>query len=117
MNIPTDELDVATESRYGSVVSHNSSSPSSGSDHSSDELEEDFQLHEMEEQISGNIEQVVAFKDLECSDPALWPSVLSDDHRKLFVEKGPCRIKDYEYPIDENGRRFLERHYDRYLAQ
>ena len=38
-------------------------------------------------------------------------------HRKLLVEKGPCRI-NYEYrsPTEENGRRFLERYYNRYLA-
>ena len=41
--------------------------------------------------------------------------MVSDDHRKLLVEKGPCCIS-YEYPTDENGRRFLERYYNRYLA-
>ena len=61
-------------------------------------------------------EQVVAFKDLEFSDPAHWPSVLSDEHTKFIVEKGPCHIKNYDYPTDKNGRRFLERYYDRHLA-
>ena len=32
------------------------------------------------------------------------------------MEKGPYRLENYEYPTDENGRRFVERHYDRYLA-
>ena len=66
----------------------------------------------MESEPSGN-SQILA-----CgySDPALWPSVLSDEHRKIFVEKDPCRIENYKYPTDENGRQFVKRHYDRYLA-
>ena len=109
VELSADDLYVdSNENQCGNVVSQNINSPSSGSD----ELEKDFCSHETEEQISGNS---VAFKNLDCSDPALWPSVLSDDHRKLFVEKGPCRIS-FEYPTDENGRRFLERYYDRYLA-
>ena len=93
-------------------VSHdiNSSPGSDQSDHSDNELEKDFCSHETEEQASGNFEQSGTFRNLDCSDPALWPRVVSDDHRKLLVEKGPCRI-NYEYPTDENGRRFLERYY------
>ena len=115
MNAPreTSADEDSDESKCGSyLVYHDHSSPSSGLGHSNDLVENPT---EMEEQPSGN-SQVLVLKDLECSDPALWPSVLTDEYRKLFVEKGPCRIKHYEYPTDENGRRFMEWHYDRYLS-
>ena len=50
--------------------SHNINSFSTGSD---DELEKDKSSREMEEQISENS---VAFKNLDCSDPALWPQMV-----------------------------------------
>ena len=55
-------------------------------------------------------------EQLEYTDPALWPLVLTDNQRKLIVEKGPNRVKDHEYPLDKNGRRFLETYYSRCLS-
>ena len=93
----------------GTLVLRDRSHPS-GSDYSYNKLVDN--PIEMEGLPSRN-SQIIAY---ECSDPALWPSVLTDEHRKLFVEKGPYRLENYEYPTDENGRQFVERHYDRYLA-
>ena len=102
----------STERQYASVVSQDQNSNSFGSDNDIIELEEGHSSCEMK-QLQASInshehEQVVAFKDLEFSDPAHWPRVLSDDHTKFIVEKGPCHIKNYDYPTDKNGRWFLE---------
>ena len=72
------------------------SSLSSGSDHSNNELVDS--LIEMEGRPSGN-SQILA---CECSDPTLWPSVLSDEHRKIVVEKGPCRTENYKDDLWSN---------------
>lgn len=47
------------------------------------------------------------------NDPGLWPITITDVDR---TEKGPIRVKVDLFPVNDNGRRFSEYHYNKILV-
>lgn len=51
------------------------------------------------------------------SDPALWnASCMSSETRQILVERGPHQIKEFEFPVNKNRRRFSSSHYLKVLS-
>ncbi|KAL4717187.1 hypothetical protein ACJJTC_017074 [Scirpophaga incertulas] len=47
------------------------------------------------------------------NDPGLWPITITNVDRTEIVLKGPIRAKVDLFPINDNGRRFSEYHYNK----
>ncbi|GBP85060.1 Zinc finger MYM-type protein 5 [Eumeta japonica] len=50
------------------------------------------------------------------NDPGLWPITITDVDRTEIVLRGPIRIKVELFPVNDNGRRFSEYHYNKILV-
>lgn len=50
------------------------------------------------------------------NDPGLWPITITDVDRTEIVLRGPIRIKVELFPVNNNGRRFSEYHYNKILV-
>lgn len=53
--------------------------------------------------------------DRNYSDPATW-NCLDDDFRQDVVQQGPTQITDFNFPLDDNRRKFSVVHYKRRLV-
>lgn len=49
-------------------------------------------------------------------DPGQWPEHISDSNRQIIVSREPVQIKNYDFPLNSNGRRFTTNHYQRKLS-
>lgn len=50
------------------------------------------------------------------TDCGEWPSKITDEVRKLLVERGPVQVTDIDFPLDAKGRKFSSYHYTRKLC-
>ena len=50
------------------------------------------------------------------TDCGEWPSKITDEVRKLLVERGPVQVTDIDFPLDAKGRKFSSHHYTRKLC-
>ncbi|KAK9709387.1 hypothetical protein QE152_g26647 [Popillia japonica] len=50
------------------------------------------------------------------NDPGLWPTTITDVDRTEIVLEGPIRVKVDLFPVNDNGRRFSEYHYNKILV-
>lgn len=68
-----------------------------------------------EDGLDGDVEAALAEDRFD--DPANWPNVIDDATRVALVKKGPVRIKEYDFPKneDKHNRRFKETYYNRKL--
>lgn len=51
----------------------------------------------------------------EFDDPATWRNLSSFEHQ-IIVENGPIQVKQFNFPVDEHGRRFSETLYYRKIS-
>ncbi|KAL4084123.1 hypothetical protein QTP88_027958 [Uroleucon formosanum] len=63
---------------------------------------------------NSTIESPVVITDL--TDPGNWPIHLTHDVRIDIVKNGPCRVDNFNYPIDSEQRKFSDYYYTRRLS-
>lgn len=69
-----------------------------------------------EEELLGNLSAAnLPENDINYSDPGTW-SIHNDKFRQLLVEHGPIQLKDFNFPVDHNKRKFSNIHYKRRLV-
>lgn len=50
------------------------------------------------------------------NDPGMWPKNITSDVAKVLVERGPIKVIHFDYPSNEDGRKFSVKYYNRPLA-
>lgn len=50
------------------------------------------------------------------TDIAKWPQILNTQTKNFIVEKGPFRVTDFEFPLDEQKRHFSTKYYERKMS-
>lgn len=53
---------------------------------------------------------------LELEDPGNWPSFISNQLRISIVKKGPIQVKQFKFPLNEDGRSFSESYYNKVMS-
>nr|XP_025033872.1 zinc finger MYM-type protein 5-like [Pelodiscus sinensis] len=78
-------------------------------------------LAEIDSKYSEELSSEEENGELECApkssltDPAKWPTILTDKVRLFIAEQGPVQIKSFKFPRDEKNRSFSANHYSRLL--
>lgn len=69
--------------------------------------------HVDESEITGNA--TTALDGLLSEDPGEWPEIITSALSRVLIEKGPYQVTDWNYPVNENGRKFSTNYYYRQL--
>lgn len=48
-------------------------------------------------------------------DPGLWPASMTNDLVDVLVSRGPAQVSNYNFPFNDDGRRFTDSYYYRKL--
>lgn len=101
MNITSDpeSMDVFEENS-ATISSHSSESESSNLEEIIDEY--------LEESSANNY-------NISFDDPGLWPEKINNDLAHTLVRRGPVQVRNHNFPISCDGRKFSENYYYRLL--
>lgn len=63
-----------------------------------------------------NLSSSVICSNLDCGDdPGLWPASMTNDYVNILVSRCPVQVSKFDFPINDDGRKFTNNYYYRNL--
>ncbi|GBP11718.1 Zinc finger MYM-type protein 5 [Eumeta japonica] len=82
-------------------------------------LEEDFSKTKTRESTAEEPESNLLSSISSCLDcgdvPGLWPASITNDLVNILVSRGPVQLFNYNFPANDDGRKFANSYYSRNL--
>jgi hypothetical protein len=105
-----DAISPSASTSQSSLEEHFEKEEVSALSHSNEESETEDQPDTERPELEGHNIMVIS------DDPGLWPELITSEISRILVKREPVQLKEHNYPVNENGRKFSDKYFIRQLS-